>query len=51
MNIVDQIPQFKKWIFWDVDIGTIDYDKKVAFIIERVFERGDIDDVRQCRRY
>ena len=29
----------------------MDYDKKANFIIERVFERGDVEDIRQCRRY
>ena len=42
---------FNKRIFWDVDLDTLDMDAKSTFIIERVFERGDIEDVRQCRRY
>ena len=29
----------------------LDYDKKAAFVIERVFERGDVQDIRNCRRY
>lgn len=29
----------------------IDYDAKASFVIERVFERGDVDDIRNCRRY
>lgn len=45
------IPQFHKRIFWDVDMSKLDYDKKSAFIIERVFERGDVPDIRNCRRY
>ncbi len=44
-------PVFNKRIFWDVDFEKIDFDKKTSFIIERVFERGDVDDIRQCRRY
>jgi hypothetical protein len=44
-------PVFHKRIFWDVDFEKLDYDAKAAFIIERVFERGDVDDIRQCRRY
>jgi hypothetical protein len=34
-----------------VDEKTIDYQKNAAFVIERVFERGDVDDIRQCRRF
>ncbi len=44
-------PIFAKRIFWDVNFDTLDYDGKASFIIERVFERGDVDDIRQCRRY
>lgn len=44
-------PVFDKRIFWDVDFEKIDYDAKANFVIERVFERGDVEDIRQCRRY
>ena len=38
-------------IFWDVDHTKMDYEAKANFIIERVFERGDVQDIRNCRRY
>lgn len=44
-------PIFDKRIFWDVVFENIDYDAKAKFVIERVFERGNVDDIRQCRRY
>ena len=44
-------PIFHKRIFWDVNFENLDYDNKANFIIERVFERGDVEDIRQCRRY
>jgi hypothetical protein len=44
-------PIFNRSIFWDVDFEKLDYDNKKSWIIIRVFERGDIDDIRQCRRY
>ena len=44
-------PQFNRRIFWDVNFEQIDYDAKANFVIERVFERGDVEDIRQCRRY
>lgn len=44
-------PVFHKRIFWDVDFEKIDYDAKANFVIVRVFERGDVDDIRNCRRY
>lgn len=44
-------PVFARRIFWDVDFDKLDYDAKASFIIERVFERGDVPDIRNCRRY
>jgi len=38
-------------IFWDVDFDKIDWVKNAPFVIVRVFERGDVDDIRQCRRH
>ena len=46
-----QKPVFNKRIFWDVDSDKINYRTKEAFVIERVFERGDVSDIRQARRY
>ncbi len=44
-------PILDKRIFWDVNFANIDYDSKYQFVIERAFDRGDIDDIRQVRRY
>jgi hypothetical protein len=44
-------PVFNRRIFWDVDFDNLDYQSKAGFIIERVFERGDVPDIRACRRY
>ena len=44
-------PIFEKRIFWDVNFENIDYDAKANFVIERVFDRGDVQDIRNCRRY
>lgn len=44
-------PQLAKRIFWDVDVDRLDFDKRAVFVIERVFERGDVADIRNCRRY
>lgn len=38
-------------IFWDIDVSKLDYELRANFIIERVFERGDVQDIRNCRRY
>jgi hypothetical protein len=44
-------PIFNQRIFWDVDFDNIDYDAHYKWVIERVFDRGDVEDIRQCRRY
>ena len=44
-------PELNRRIFWDINFDNLDYDSKAAFIIERVFERGDVADIRNCRRY
>ena len=44
-------PILDKRIFWDVDFDKIDYDKNPNFIIERVFERGGVAEIREIRRY
>jgi hypothetical protein len=41
-----QKPIFNKRIFWDVVFESLDYDAKASFVIERVFERGDVEDIR-----
>lgn len=43
--------KLNRHLFWDVDFNSIHWDKKYQWIIVRVFERGDVEDIRQCRRY
>jgi hypothetical protein len=38
-------------LFWDVDMSKLDYDQRAGFVIERVFDRGDVEDIRQVRRH
>lgn len=44
-------PKFNRRIFWDINFDTLDYTSRANFIIQRVFERGDVEDIRNCRRY
>lgn len=44
-------PILNKRIFWDVAFDQLDYEADAEFVIIRVFERGDVDDIRNCRRY
>jgi hypothetical protein len=45
------LPVFDRRIFWDVDYDALDFDARTAFVIERVFGRGDVADIRNARRY
>jgi hypothetical protein len=45
------VPEINRRIFWDVNPDNLDYQKSSKFIIERVFERGNVDDVRNIRRF
>ena len=38
-------PILTKQAFWDVDMDKIDYDKNSAHVIQKVFDRGSIDDI------
>jgi hypothetical protein len=44
-------PVFDKKLFWDVGYEPTDLDKYAQFVIVRIFERGDIGDVKKIRRY
>ena len=45
-------PVFRKALFWDVDVYTIDYEKHARFVIDRVLSRGNLNDWWQlCRFY
>lgn len=51
MAVTKNTPVFNKRLFWDVDVSKLDFDKNERFVVERVFERGDVEDIRACRRY
>ena len=38
-------PILSKQAFWDVDMEKIDYQKNARHVIEKVFERGTLDDI------
>jgi hypothetical protein len=44
-------PNLNPRLFWDIRFEELDYEKYANFVIERVFERGDVEDIRQTRRF
>ena len=43
--------QLDRKLFWDVDYDALDWERYADWVIVRVFERGDVDDIRQIRRH
>lgn len=40
---------FSNWLFWDVDQQSMDFDRNQRFIIERVLQRGDLNDWKKLK--
>jgi len=40
-----------KHLFWDIDIEKLDVEKNSVLIIERIFNRGDLDDIKMLFDY
>ena len=43
--------KLQKHLFWDLNTKTLDPNKNTTIIIERVFNRGDIDDIKYILEY
>ncbi|KKU80832.1 MAG: hypothetical protein UY09_C0052G0009 [Parcubacteria group bacterium GW2011_GWA2_47_8] len=44
-------PLFRPELFWDVDVSKMDYEKSAKFIIGRVFDFGDVEDIKSATQY
>ena len=44
-------PYFNARILWDTKPEALDFSANASAIIERVFSRGDVEDIRYCRRF
>ncbi len=42
-----KIKDFLEHLFWDVDRNNLDFEKNKRLIIERIFTRGDIPDLKK----
>ena len=45
MNNRPNLKLYRKAVFWDTDINTLDWDKNRQWIIRRVFEYGGEDEI------
>ena len=44
-------PILSKQAFWDVDMDKIDYKKHARYVMEKVIDRGTIDDFKELRKF
>ena len=45
------IKKFRQVIFWDTDIGTIDWEDNKRSVIRRIFERGNEKEINEIIRF
>ncbi|MDE7149469.1 MAG: hypothetical protein K2O01_03540 [Bacteroidales bacterium] len=45
------VTKFRPALFWDVAFDRIDWQQNKAFVIQRVFERGDETEIREVLRF
>ena len=45
MNNCPNLKHYRKAVFWDTDINTLDWNKNRQWIIRRVFEYGREDEI------
>ncbi|MDB5150642.1 MAG: hypothetical protein JWQ57_4662 [Mucilaginibacter sp.] len=44
-------PILSKQAFWDVDMGSIDYQKHAGYVVEKVIERGKEQDFKNLIKF
>ena len=45
------IPSIRRIVFWDIDMDSLDWQANKAFIIQRVLERGNENEIQQVKAY
>ena len=43
---MNKIPPTINYLFWDVNPGQIDMDEHEFFVVERVLEKGSLEDIK-----
>jgi hypothetical protein len=44
-------PQLSKYLFWDINIHNLDFERRASFILERVFTMGMQEDEWKVNKY
>lgn len=45
------VADFSRHLFWDVDIAKLEMDKNRRFLVGRVIQRGNLDDLHKLLSY
>ncbi len=48
---MEKRPNIPAWLLWEYDYDTFHFDRSYKIVIERVLERGNIDEWREIIRY
>ena len=46
-----QKPFLSKYLFWDIDPETVDFDKNAKFVIEKVVSKGQLEDWLEIKKF
>ena len=50
-NIHPELSKFRKILFWDADFNQIDWIKNKRFIIKRIYNRGNKEEIEELFRF
>ena len=50
-NIHPDLSKFRKILFWDTDFDRIDWIKNKRFVIERIYNRGNMAEIEELIRF
>jgi hypothetical protein len=50
-TLVKSKPNIPSYLLWEYDLDTFNYDKSYKIVIERILERGRIEDWREMITY
>jgi plasmid maintenance system antidote protein VapI len=45
------LPKIRRIVFWDIDMDTLDWNRNKDFIVKRVNERGNAEEIKAVNEY
>lgn len=50
-SVVSEKPNLPDWLFWEVNLETINWKKAFKSVIERVLDRGSEEEIEELIRF